>query len=373
MINNIDKAVQASKIEKKKHEYYKLKELQEKLPKRLKNAEIAYYKEGGCNLNDPSDTKQCGLEYYLDIKKQERIKALESFTNSSTKNDEEAEEINSYSFFDNLKLSNLFNKTVEGLKVIDNGKTCDWTQNTQTFKDCNKHFQEIEFNNGEKITLYHPCKYNNDLELLIDELDEYRKIRNTIGDQTKYLNKISKLSSESVQYMDNGIKKHQQQSMADYRNATFYDKHSESYINTINTLKSFYWLVLVLLTGAFLYKRYYEKDVFGYVVISLFILFPLFLLKPFANFIMLNVKRYHFIDTLYFTIAIASVLLVMFLYFITSQGTVDLSAPMPEEGANAIAKSVANSKAAPSAPEIPAPSAPSGDELSRSLSNKIKN
>ena len=370
MINNIDKAVQASKIEKKKHEYYKLKELQEKLPKRLKNAEIAYYKEGGCNLNDPSDTKQCGLEYYLDIKKQERIKALESFTNNSTKNDEEAEEINSYSFFDNLKLSNLFNKTVEGLQM--SGKTCDWTANADNFKACNNHFVKIEFANGEE-TIYSPCKYNNDLELLIDELDEYRKIRNTIGDQTKYLNKISKLSSESVQYMDNGIKKHQQQSMADYRNATFYDKHSESYINTIKTLKSFYWLVLVLLTGAFLYKRYYEKNVFGYVVISLFILFPLFLLKPFANFIMLNVKRYHFIDTLYFTIAIASVLLVMLLYFITSQGTVNLSVPMPEEGAKAIAKSVANSNAAPSAPDIPAPSAPSGDEFSRSLSNKIKN
>ena len=367
MINNIDKAVQASKIEKKKHEYYKLKELQEKLPNRLKNAEIAYYKEGGCNLNDPSDTKQCGLEYYLDIKKQERIKALESFTNSSTKNDEEAEEINSYSFFDNLKLSNLFNKTVEGMEG-----SCDWNAIADKLKTCNNHFREIQIE-GEDITLYHPCKYNNDLELLINELEEYRIIQNTIGDQTKYLNKISKLSSESVQYMDNGIKKHQQQSMADYRNATFYDKHSESYINTINTLKSFYWLVLVLLTAAFLYKRYYEKDVFGYVVISLFILFPLFLLKPFANFIMLNVKRYHFIDTLYFTIAIASVLLVMFLYFITSQGTVDLSAPMPEEGANAIAKSVANSKAAPSAPEIPAPSAPSGDEFSRSLSNKIKN
>jgi hypothetical protein len=357
MINNIDKAVQASKIEKKKHEYYKLKELQEKLPKRLKNAEIAYYKEGGCNLNDPSDTKQCGLEYYLDIKKQERIKALESFTNSSTKNDEEAEEINSYSFFDNLKLSNLFNKTVEGLQ--GSGNTCDLT--TNAFKACNKHFTEIGINNEK--TVYHPCKYNNDLELLIDELEEYRKIKNTIGDQTKYLNKISKLSSESVQYMDNGIKKHQQQSMADYRNATFYDKHSESYINTINTLKSFYWLVLVLLTAAFLYKRHYEKDVFGYVVISLFILFPLFLLKPFANFIMLNVKRYHFIDTLYFTIAIASVLLVMLLYFITSQGTAKLEIPMPEEGANAVAKSVANS-----APEIPAPSAPSGDEFSRSLS-----
>ena len=61
---------------------------------------------------------------------------------------------------------------------------------------------------------------------------------------------------------------------------------------------------------------------------------------------MLNVKRYHFIDTLYFTIAIASVLLVMFLYFITSQGAAKLEIPMPEEGANAVA-SVANS-----APEI---------------------
>ena len=262
MINNIDKAVQASKIEKKKHEYYKLKELQEKLPNRLKNAEIAYYKEGGCNLNDPSDTKQCGLEYYLDIKKQERIKALESFANSSTKNDEEAEEINNYSFFDNLNLSNLFNKTVEGMELINNGETCDWAQKTGAFKACNNHFREIDGINGENITVYHPCKYNNDLELLIDELDEYRKIKNTIGDQTKHLNKISKLSSESVQYMDNGIKKHQQQSMADYRNATFYDKHSESYINTINTLKSFYWLVLVLLTAAFLYNIYYEKDVF---------------------------------------------------------------------------------------------------------------
>ena len=368
MINNIDKAVQASKIEKKKHEYYKLKELQEKLPNRLKNAEIAYYKEGGCNLNDPSDTKQCGLEYYLDIKKQERIKALETFTNSSTKNDEEAEEINSYSFFDNLKLSNLFNKTVEGMKVNDDEETCDWNLNQGTFKACNNHFQEIRFDNNNVKTVYHPCKYNNDLELLIDELEEYRTIKNTIGDQTKYLNKISKLSSESVQYMDNGIKKHQQQSMADYRNATFYDKHSESYINTINTLKSFYWLVLVLLTAAFLYKRYYEKDVFGYVVISLFILFPLFLLKPFANFIMLNVKRYHFIDTLYFTIAIASVLLVMFLYFITSQGTPNIAVPKPEEGANAVAKSVANSGPVPSAPEMPAPSAPSGDDLSRTLS-----
>ena len=42
---------------------------------------------------------------------------------------------------------------------------------------------------------------------------------------------------------------------------------------------------------------------------------------------MLNVKRYHFIDTLYFTIAIASVLLLMFLYFITSQGAAKLKFP----------------------------------------------
>ena len=111
------------------------------------------------------------------------------------------------------------------MELINNGETCDWDQNTDAFKACNKHFTEIDIN-GENITVYHPCKYNNDLELLIDELDEYRKIKNTIGDQTKYLNKISKLSSESVQYMDNGIK-HQQQSMADYRNATFYDKHSK--------------------------------------------------------------------------------------------------------------------------------------------------
>jgi hypothetical protein len=333
---NIDKAIQSSKIEKKRHEYYKLKELQEKLPRRLKNAEVAYYEEGGCNLNDPSDTKRCGLEYYLDIKKEERIKALEGFINNNNKNDEYAEEINSYSIFDNLKLSNLFSKTVEGM--VEDGKPCDWTTNQDGFKKCDNYTFSVKDEQGKATDVPHPCKYNNDLETLIDELDEYRTIKNTIGDQTKYLNKMSVLSGEASLFMDKSINEYRQKSIVDYRNASFYDKHSETYINTINILKKLYWLVLVILTIAFLYKRYYENDVFGYLVILFFIIIPIFILKPIANLIMLNVKRFHFIDTLYFTIAITTVLFAMFLYFLTSQGTIQLSIPIPDEGTKAIAK-----------------------------------
>ena len=355
---NINKAVQATKIEKKRHEYYKLKELEEKLPGRLKNAEIAYYEEGGCNLNDPSDTKNCGLEYYLDIKKEERIKALEGFINNNNKNDEQAEEMNSYSIFDNFKLSNLFSKTVEGMQLNEN-KECDWTREPDRFKTClNPTFTvkvPDEDDNVIDVPVPHPCKYNNDLETLIDQFIEYKKIDNTIGGQTDYLNKMSELYSEASQIMNKSINKYKQKSSVDYRNAYFYDKHSTSYINTIATLKNIYWIVLIILTITFLYKRYYENDVFGYLVISLFIITPLFLLKSFANLIMLNVKRYHFIDTLYFTIGIATVLLAMFLYFLTSQGTIQLSIPIPKEGAKAMANAIASTNpAAPANPVAPA-------------------
>ena len=46
------------------------------------------------------------------------------------------------------------------MELINNGETCDWDQiGTDAFKNCNKHFTEIDIN-GENITVYHPCKYN---------------------------------------------------------------------------------------------------------------------------------------------------------------------------------------------------------------------
>ena len=133
--NNIAKAVQATKIEEKKFEYNKLKNQYESLPERIKNAEMDYYEEGGCNLNDPSDTKRCGLEYYLEIKEDERRKALESFKNKEKENDLKAEEFTNFSFFDHFKLNNLFNKTVEGMAVEGSGEnmTCNWKKNMKNF------------------------------------------------------------------------------------------------------------------------------------------------------------------------------------------------------------------------------------------------
>ena len=364
MIPNIDKTVKATLIEKRRGEYYELKKLQEGLPKRIKNAEIAYYKEGGCNLNDSTDTKRCGLEYYLDIKKQERIKSLESFANKMEKNSEQAEELNNYGIFDNIKLSNLFNKKIEGM--TSDGNTCNWKNNVDLFKNCSKPFVNIKSDDNNDLTIEAPCKYNNDLTQLIDELNEYKQIQQKIGDQTQYLNKISKVSSESVHHMSSGIKDYHRKSMIDYRNATFYDKHTESYINTIDTLKNIYWFVLVVLTCIFIYKKHYKKDPFGYIVLITFILFPLILIKPIANLIMLTVKRYYFIDTLYFTVAITSVLLGVLLYFITTRNSGKINIDIPKNLTNPTGKPIdMQNAAATSTAELPT----TGDDISSTPSN----
>jgi hypothetical protein len=302
--NNIAKAVQATKIEEKKFEYNKLKNQYESLPERIKNAEMDYYKEGGCNLNDPSDTKRCGLEYYLEIKEDERRKALESFKNKEKENDLKAEEFINFSFFDSFKLNNLFNKTVEGMTIQGSGDnmTCNWDLSKNEFENCTIKKKIIDSN-----TYVSPCMYNKELEILINENSNKR---DTL---------IKKILDSAKSYIGRGIDESDRKGKVDYRHATFYDKSTDSYKNTIQILNVLYWIVFSVLVFLFIYKKIYEVDSYGYMVILIFAIVPTLLLKPITNLVMLNVKRYHFIDTLYFTIALMTVLLAGFLYFITSK------------------------------------------------------
>lgn len=314
MINNIniDKVVQENIIEKNKHKYYKLKNEYEDLPDRIKSAEYNYYKEGGCNLNDPSDTKRCGLEYYLEIKREERKKALESFKNKEKENNSEAEEITNFSFFDNFKFTNIFNKKIEGMKLLIDDNTnkaigCDWDENKNLFEAC-------ETPHDDKGNIK-PCKYNNELDLLIDDLLTYRTALDTTKEQNKLNQKMLKSGNHSIKV----VRENERQLKVDIRHATFYDKSTDDYKNTIGILHVLYWIVLAVLVFIFIYKRFYQVDRYGYIVILTFLLVPIYLLNFLINIVMLNVKRFHFIDTLYFTIALITVIIASFLYFITSQ------------------------------------------------------
>ena len=314
MINNIniDKVVQENIIEKNKHKYYKLKNEYEDLPDRIKSAEYNYYKEGGCNLNDPSDTKRCGLEYYLEIKREERKKALESFKNKEKENNSEAEEITNFSFFDNFKFTNIFNKKIEGMKLLIDDNTnkaigCDWDENKKLFEAC-------ETPHDDKGNIK-PCKYNNELDLLIDDLLTYRTALDTTKEQNKLNQKMLKSGNHSIKV----VRENERQLKVDIRHATFYDKSTDDYKNTIGILHVLYWIVLAVLVFIFIYKRFYQVDRYGYIVILTFLLVPIYLLNFLINIVMLNVKRFHFIDTLYFTIALITVITASFLYFITSQ------------------------------------------------------
>ncbi len=314
--NNIAKAVQATKIEEKKFEYNKLKNQYESLPERIKNAEMDYYEEGGCNLNDPSDTKRCGLEYYLEIKEDERRKALESFKNKEKENDLKAEEFTNFSFFDHFKLNNLFNKTVEGMAVEGSGDdmTYNWDSIKDKFETCDEEIKTINFK-----TYVSPCKYNQELEHLIDDNSIHRGMLKSMHSQKSHNKNIKKILDSAKSYIGRGIDESDRKGKVDYRHATFYDKSTDSYKNTIQILNVLYWIVFSVLVFLFIYKKIYEVDSYGYMVILIFAIVPTLLLKPITNLVMLNVKRYHFIDTLYFTIAIITVLLASFLYFITSK------------------------------------------------------
>jgi len=317
--NNIAKAVQATKIEEKKFEYNKLKNQYESLPERIKNAEMDYYKEGGCNLNDPSDTKRCGLEYYLEIKEDERRKALESFKNKEKENDLKAEEFTNFSFFDSFKLNNLFNKTVEGMVVVGSGnnRTCNWDLSKNEFEKCKKELYTPQY--GQTNPVIHPCKYNQELEILINDNSIHRGMLKTMQSQMSHNKIAKKLLDNAKSYIGRDIDESNRKENVDYRHATFYDKSTDSYKNTIQILNVLYWIVFSVLVFLFIYKKIYEVDSYGYMVILIFAIVPTLLLKPITNLVMLNVKRYHFIDTLYFTIAIITVLLAGFLYFITSK------------------------------------------------------
>lgn len=317
--NNIAKAVQATKIEEKKFEYNKLKTQYESLPKRIKNAEMDYYAEGGCNLNDPSDTTRCGLEYYLEIKEDERRKALESFKNKEKENDLKAEEFINFSFFDHFKLNNLFNKTVEGLTTSGFGDsmTCNWENKNKNFEECNNEIKNLDTNTNTYVIA--PCKYNQELEHLIDDNSIHRGMLKSIHSQKSHNKNIKKILDSAKSYIGRGIDESDRKGNVDYRHATFYDKSTDSYKNTIQILHVLYWIVFSVLVFLFIYKKIYEVDSYGYMVILIFAIVPTLLLKPITNLVMLNVKRYHFIDTLYFTIALMTILLAGFLYFITSK------------------------------------------------------
>lgn len=309
--NNIAKAVQATKIEEKKFEYNKLKIQYESLPKRIKNAEMDYYEEGGCNLNDPSDTTRCGLEYYLEIKEDERRKALESFKNKEKENDLKAEEFINFSFFDHFKLNNLFNKTVEGLE--GSGDTCNWEK--KNFEECNNEIKELDDN----TYVIAPCKYNQELDHLIDDNYIHTGMLTAIELQNDHNIYIKKIVDSAKSYIGRGIDESVRKENVDYRHATFYDKSTDSYKNTIQILHVLYWIVFSALVFLFIYKKIYEVDGYGYIVILIFATVPTILLNPITKLVMVNIKRYHFIDTLYFTIALMTVLLAGFLYFITSK------------------------------------------------------
>jgi len=309
MINNIDKAIQATKIEEKKSKYYKLKGEYDNLPARIKKAEMDYYTEGGCNLNDIGDTKRCGLEYYLEIKREERQKILESFTNYRKQKDEDAEELSSVGLFDTIGLNKLFNKTIEGM-TYDND-TCDWT------KDWPNEDEIFQDNDGPShITSY---KYNEELEILIDKLNSIKKMAGHTSKLRKNDTKMSDIVANGNMNLDKEKRERIRKGKIDYRNAIFYNKMTNEYKTAIRILEIIYWIVFTVLIILFIYKKQYEVDRMAFIVILTFAIIPFVLLKPMVEFIMLNVKRYHFIDTLYFTIAVGTVALTSVLYLMTSQ------------------------------------------------------
>lgn len=306
MISNIDKVVQQSKIQEKKDKYYRLKNEYDSFPERIKKVEMQYYQEGGCNLNDDTDKTRCGMEYYLDIKRKERKKALESFANYSNQNEEEAEELSSVGFFDTIGLTKMFNKTVEGMGLVND--TCDWDKNKDEFQTCEP--SKIE---GE----YKPCKYNQEIDNLIYDDYIHRKMIKEREEQQSYNSKINEKIADTGELLDKETRESIRKGSVDYRHATFYDKKSDTYRNTIIILNSIYWIVFVSLVVFFIYNKHYETEQTGYLVLLAFSIIP-FVLKSVVNFIMLYAKRYHFIDTLYTIIAVGTIGLVGFLYYITS-------------------------------------------------------
>tara|TARA_B110000858_G_scaffold39151_1_gene44377 strand:+ start:3255 stop:4193 length:939 start_codon:yes stop_codon:yes gene_type:complete len=306
MISNIDKVVQQSKIQEKKDKYYTLKNEFDSLPERIKKVEMQYYQEGGCNLNDDTDRTRCGMEYYLDIKREERKKAFESFANYSNQNEEEAEELSSVGFFDTIGLTKLFNKTVEGMS-LDSDDKCDWDTNTDAFQRC-----EPSDDNNVKA-----CKYNQEIDNLINDDYIHRKMIEERVQQQSYNSKINEKIANTGELLDKGTRENIRKGMVDYRHATFYDKKSDTYRNTIDVLNTIYWIVFVSLVVFFIYNKHYEIEQTGYLVLLVFSIIP-FVLKPFVKLIMLYAKRYHFIDTLYTIIATGTVGLIGFLYYITS-------------------------------------------------------
>jgi hypothetical protein len=312
MINNIDKAIQATKIEEKKSKYYKLKGEYDTLPARIKKAEMDYYTEGGCNLNDIGDTKRCGLEYYLEIKREERQKILESFTNYRKQKDEDAEELSSVGLFDTIGLNKLFNKTIEGMTYDNVNDTCDWT------KDWLNEDEIFQYGNGT-LTTISPYKYNEELEILIDKLNSIKKMAGHTSKLRKNDTKMSDIVANGNMNLDKEKRERIRKGKIDYRNAIFYNKMTNEYKTAIRILEIIYWIVFTVLIILFIYKKQYEVDRMAFIVILTFAIIPFVLLKPMVEFIMLNVKRYHFIDTLYFTIAVGTVALTSVLYLMTSQ------------------------------------------------------
>ena len=185
-----------------------------------------------------------------------------------------------------------------------------------------KNFENCKNNISYKtieIKHIHPCKYNQELEHLIDDNSIHRGMLKSMHSQKSHNKNIKNILDSAKSYIGRGIDESDRKGKVDYRHATFYDKSTDSYKNTIQILNVLYWIVFSVLVFLFIYKKIYEVDSYGYMVILIFAIVPTLLLKPITNLVMLNVKRYHFIDTLYFTIAIITVLLTSFLYFITSK------------------------------------------------------
>jgi len=311
MISNIDKAVQEAKIQEKKDKYYTLQNQYESLPERIKKAEMQYYQEGGCNLHDDTDKTRCGMEYYLDIKREERKKALESFSNYTNQNEEDAEELSSVGFFDSIGLKNLFNNTIEGMGLNDEGE-CDWNKNKDVFNSCETSTTVIDGMSYTKA-----CKFNQELDNLIYDDFIHRKMIEERKNQQTHNEKINEKIIDTSELLDKGTRESVRKGKVDYRHATFYDKTSDNYREVINILNTIYWIVFISLVIFFIYNKHYEVEKSGYMVLIAFSLIPI-ILRQIVGVIMLYAKRYHFIDTLYSIIAIGTLALTAFLYFITS-------------------------------------------------------
>lgn len=319
MISNINTLVKQKKIQEKMDEYYKLKNEYESLPERIKQTELEYYQEGGCNLKDDTDKTNCGMEYYLDIKREERKKALESFANLSNKNEEDAEELSSIGLFNTLGLKKLFNKSIEGMDVMrDGGATmgdytqCDWSKNKEVFNECSSEKIEIDETN-----YIHPCKFNKDMDNLIEDLVSLRDMKKRVNEQKEYNEKITEKIIDTEDLLGKGNRERIRKGKVGYRHATFYDKVGESQKNAISILKTIYWVVFICLVVFYIYNKFYQIEKKGTLILILFLTIP-YILSYIVKFIMHYTKRYHFIDTLYTVIAIGTVSLAGFLYFLIS-------------------------------------------------------